>query len=494
MPSVQLRPSRYNHFFQIQEGNDKKYMVYNALSNGLAKVDPWLYDKLQNNSLTADELENPANKALWGSLQSGSILVNADLNELSFVRFTSQLARFDSSTLTLTLVTSRACNLACSYCYEQQKDNYQTATADNNASVASPELTHENILGDEAHNDDIMEFVDNLTRAYHYRNLGVLWYGGEPLLNLQMIESLSQDLIAFCQTAQTSYRASLITNGTNFTKDVALRLKELQVGFVQITVDGPKAVHDKRRPYKGRPDASSFDTIIANLTGAYGIIPVNIRVNMDKSNVDHFVELLHDLKERGLLVDPSALTVSFGNTRQVCNSLSSTEFAISVHQLSKELAKHGLGGVVRYPEIQQACSAIQLHNYVIEPDGMYHRCLETVGRVDEYLGNITGPLRVGRRALEWLQYDATQISQECAECSFLPICGGGCPLFRMRHYERLAADPGYHCTSWKLFLQERMEDFLAGRAMRAEVLATKPQTQSEGAAEGPPGPPTTEAA
>jgi uncharacterized protein len=467
MTQPRLKPSRYNHFFQIQEGDDNKYMVYNALSNGLARVESWLYEKVQNNSLTAAELEDPANKALWASLQRGLVLVDADMDELSFIRVKSQIARFNCNTLTLTIVVSHACNLNCSYCYQRHG-----VGSDPIAEIGEdpgPAGTDQDVVLTEEREDQIVDFVDGLQKVFNYRHLRVTWYGGEPLLFVPTIESLSKELIALCDLAKMSYSASVVTNGTCLTKDVASRLKDLGVDSFQITVDGPREVHDKRRPYKGRPNASSFDTIVANLADVYGIVPISLRINIDKSNSQDCVALLQDFKDRGLLDDSFKLKVQLANTTRACDSFTSREFAYVVQGLSKELDRFGPTIIqVRYPALSKICPAVSLHFYVIEPNGMYHRCWETVGRKEEYLGKITDPITLGKRALDWLQYDATQF-RECAECSFLPICGGGCPYLRLWKPEWIAADPDHHCTNWKLLMRERMRDFLAQRSASRRI-------------------------
>ena len=81
------------------------------------------------------------------------------------------------------------------------------------------------------------------------------WYAG--------YRGTFQELIELCEEKEITYSAGIITNGYLLTKENAERLKECQVGRVQITLDGPKEIHDVRRP-------------LVNGNGTYDIIMKNI--------------------------------------------------------------------------------------------------------------------------------------------------------------------------------------------------------------------------
>lgn len=188
MATAQLKPSRYNHFFYIENDSTSKYLVYNALSNGLATLDPRLYDKLQSNSLTSEDIANPANREVIESLKRGLVLVEPDYDELAFVRLQSQLAKFRSDTLYLTIVTSHACNLNCGYCYERQSDSSLGLVQihiGSDSSAAAPSETLPDTDDDERLYA-IMEFVQGLISTCHYRAIRCTWYGGEPLLRIPL--------------------------------------------------------------------------------------------------------------------------------------------------------------------------------------------------------------------------------------------------------------------------------------------------------------------
>ena len=45
------------------------------------------------------------------------------------------------------------------------------------------------------------------------------WYGGEPLMNIETIERLSDFFVEFCKENDIEYTAMVVTNGFNLTKE-----------------------------------------------------------------------------------------------------------------------------------------------------------------------------------------------------------------------------------------------------------------------------------
>jgi len=99
-----------------------------------------------------------------------------------------------------------------------------------------------------------------LERSIETRDLNFGFYGGEPLLELSLIEKC----IAYIREKSAGRKISftVTTNGTLLTREVYERLVRNSVS-ITISLDGPKPVHDGARKYpNGR---GSFDDIIENI-------------------------------------------------------------------------------------------------------------------------------------------------------------------------------------------------------------------------------------
>ena len=130
----------------------------------------------------------------------------------------------NSNYLSLTILPNEKCNFRCEYCYESLKQG---------------QMNNETI-------DSIILFVKK--NIHKYNSLHVSWYGGEPLLSLDIIVKLSQKFIEICKEHKKYYFASITTNGYCLDLNTFKTLRKCNVLSYQITLDGYKDTHDKQRP------------------------------------------------------------------------------------------------------------------------------------------------------------------------------------------------------------------------------------------------------
>lgn len=155
-----------------------------------------------------------------------------------------------------------ACNLKCKHCY---------------SSAGS-------VLNDELTTDEAKTVIDKLD------GLGVTaiaFSGGEPLLRKDIFE-----LIEYA-SSRGIYTA-MATNGTLISKDIARKLKDLGLGFVQISLDGRKETHDRFRGVEG-----AFDRTIEGIKNCVDAgLFVNVAMTVTKLNlrdVPYVVNLCENL-------------------------------------------------------------------------------------------------------------------------------------------------------------------------------------------------------
>ncbi|WP_459167816.1 putative heme d1 biosynthesis radical SAM protein NirJ1 [Natronospora cellulosivora (SeqCode)] len=115
---------------------------------------------------------------------------------------------------------TRTCNLSCIHCYsnsEKKKYSGELSTA------------------------EAKKFIDDLAEF----NVPVLLFsGGEPLIREDILQILEY-------TVGKGIRATISTNGTLITKDIASKLKDIGVGYVGISLDGMELTNDRFRGKKG---------------------------------------------------------------------------------------------------------------------------------------------------------------------------------------------------------------------------------------------------
>ena len=81
------------------------------------------------------------------------------------------------------------------------------------------------------------------------RNLEVDFFGGEPLMNWQVVK----DLVAYGREQEKlhdkKFRFTLTTNGV-LLNDEVMEFCNREMGNVVLSIDGRKEVHDKMRPFR----------------------------------------------------------------------------------------------------------------------------------------------------------------------------------------------------------------------------------------------------
>lgn len=384
------KPSKYNHFIYMKE--EDKYLIYNSISNGLAKVEADVFNRLKEGAEGLALLEgDPGTKELLKRMYDGNIIVDNDFDEIDFLRTRFNMGKYGQKILSLTIVTTNDCNLNCVYCYEGNR---------------SP------IYAGKETEDGIIKFAEERIKSMGYKGIYVTWYGGETCMNKEFIFSLSKRLLALCKTHHLSYNAILVTNGTLMNKRLALRLKRLKVQYLQITIDGLKETHDKRRPLKN-PRKSSFQLIINNVKQVLGIIPIHVRINIDKTNFSESIQLLDYFEKNGMLKDSQNIFFYIGYTREwtsTCSNISPNcfsmkEFSEAEIEFQKMLIARGyrLGNLYLSPT--GSCVSISPHGYVIEPGGELHKCWSDVGNKEAFLGHVNEPVKLNSKLLKWLNFD-----------------------------------------------------------------------------------------
>lgn len=139
----------------------------------------------------------------------------------------------------LELMLTEDCNLRCSYCFVRDK----------NPRRMSGEIAIRAI--------DF--FYDACGGA---KNLIVLFFGGEPLLEIERIREVVKYADALAKASGKTISYNMTTNGTLIDEDMAINLAKHKIKYL-VSVDGRQEVHDCHR--RTRDDKPSFHLIANNM-------------------------------------------------------------------------------------------------------------------------------------------------------------------------------------------------------------------------------------
>ena len=318
----------------------------------------------------------------------------------------------------LTICPTMNCNFDCPYCFEHHRPGRMSREVQ----------------------DDVVALTEKMMDLTGSGSLSVTWFGGEPLLAADVIESLSERLMALAEKKGAEYSAGIITNGYLLNQKNADMLGRCMVKSCQVTIDGMGAAHDATRHLTG--GGPTFDRIIDNLRNVKLPFRVNIRQNVQASNmgeipaVKEFILKLAEESGNEIVYAPAPVSGNDatdergGQVGLLCGN------DLSEIGIMQEAGRFSVGR-------GHYCGANTLWGVGIDEEGRLFKCWESAGLAELAFGNAhdwdpKDPLNTASEPDNLTMYLNTALpnrDEECSECIWLPLCVGGCPHRRL-HYEK----------------------------------------------------------
>lgn len=405
-----LKPSMFNRIVHTEEG----LTLYNSAHGieGILRVSQEskseVLEILSQRKITND------GEAIIDKLLKKGYLVPDNLDEKAF-RNTLQMECLTKNQLHLVIHVTRACNFRCVYCYMDFEPVFLT--------------------------EDTQQGIINYVRKniHKYQGVRVSWFGGEPLLGVDIIEHVSQELIAICKLYHKPYTASMTTNGYGLTPEVLDRLTHCRLKNYTITIDGEKELHDRQRVLaNGGP---TFEQIISNLLYIKNnrkncMFRISLRTNITIEHYDTLLRYYDYLYEK---FGDDARFQFF--TRRVSDyggervKAMEAKFLDSLTEVYKMLKKHNIKFpfYAHFSELEvggYTCVAKQKNKYTIGCKGEISKCDEDICVAP--IGKLHADGRMELDELSAAEWTGIKLkSDKCDDC-FLSCCClmEQCPLRR----------------------------------------------------------------
>ena len=180
----------------------------------------------------------------------------------------------DNGRFHLIIMPTEKCNFRCTYCYEDFT----------NGKMCS----------------QVVEGIKKLIikRSVNLHTLEIGWFGGEPLLNLKLVEEISSFAKKLMMSNNGRYISSMSTNGYLLDVETAKVLSEKGVTAFQITIDGDNLAHDRTRVLVS--GSGTFDQIWDNLLKIRDSeIDLNIclRLHLTRNNLAGVTSIVSQINE-----------------------------------------------------------------------------------------------------------------------------------------------------------------------------------------------------
>jgi uncharacterized protein len=439
--SVTFKPSRYNYWHR---GENAVYL-YNVFTTGLLSLDEQYVDRVEKILQQPTEIETFTDEERRLLVDNG-FLVPEGVDEIDMVKFRYRKSAFDNSHLIITMIPTKACNLACSYCFEHKK--------------SAPKMSEEDCR-------QVLKFLEKELAGIRPPAFMIYWYGGEPLLAIDVIETISKGVAEICEKLGVQRVSdTMVTNGYLLDEPTAQKLKQSGIDNLQISLDGNREDHNRLRVLPN--GGETFDRLRQSIDIARGhFSELTVRLNTNKGNLPGIREMLQTdpvFKEKNVTVSVGPLKMYLGGAvsrEEDVDCFIGPELQRAQHEINTMLGKipdeDSASGPFQFIIKGNNCGADQYKAFVIGPGALVYKCYE---RVDP--GEEVGIIKEGK-FIPSQNYWGWAINEpfkypSCRDCLYLPICMGGCPSMR----KRLGLPNTESCGFWDGWLKIKLEQIDRG--------------------------------
>lgn len=424
-----MKISRYTYLFKSTKNGN---LIYNARTNSFAELSDSMFERLKTIESSPERINELFTQDDLDVLLKTKILVNENEDDdyVMTEKLRYYMSSFNPNYLNLTIAPTTECNFRCPYCYEENKEKKFITTEVENA------------------------IVDFIIKHEKINQIGLTWYGGEPLLAFQSIKSLYEKMSKI--EGKRIIHHSIITNGYLMDKEKCLFFKEHKLNLIQFTLDGCRETHNKIRLHRNK-DITTYDKIVENIELCASQLPetnINVRVHVDENRLEEYAKVHSEMKvlcEKyyNIHLTPGFIT-DYERNCELLNRQQRGQFFMDLYQ------KYNID-VQFYPHHEiGGCGATCLNSYVVGPEGELYKCWVDVGNKDRVIGSILDMKLHNEYLLANYLVNANMYDdEECKKCTLLPICDGGCPIRRLNNKKKGLNEN--LCTSRKDFLQQYLE-------------------------------------
>lgn len=318
----------------------------------------------------------------------------------------------------LCLHIAHDCNLACKYCFAEEGEYH------GKRGFMSEEI------GKKA-----LDFL--IANSGNRRNLEVDFFGGEPLLNWEVVKKIVEYGRSIEQKYHKNFRFTFTTNGV-LLNDEIIEYCNKEMSNVVLSLDGRQEVNDKMRPFRG--GQGSYDKIVPKFqkfVETRGDKDYFVRGTFTHFNKDFSKDVLHyaDLGFKKLSMEPvvaedgEEYAITWEDIGEICEEYDRlTQEMIERAGTDKEFTFfHFMIDLSGGPCVAKRLSGCGsgTEYLAVTPWGELYPCHQFVGHEEYQVGHVdTGITR--QDLCEQFKHCHVYSKPECQKCFAKFYCSGGC--------------------------------------------------------------------
>lgn len=347
-------------------------------------------------------------------LKDAQMLFTEDTYENSITAFQNR----ETVVKALCLHIAHDCNLACKYCFAGEGEYHGRRAL----------MSYE--VGKKA-----LDFL--VANSGNRVNLEVDFFGGEPLMNWQVVK----DLVAYGRSLEEpnhkKFRFTLTTNGV-LINDEVLEFANKEMSNVVLSIDGRKEIHDLMRPHRG--GQGSYDEIVPKfkrVAESRGQMNYYVRGTFTRNNLDFAADVCHlaDLGFKQISVEPvvAQSTDDYALQEEDIPQLLAEYDKLAVELIKRHKEKKGVnffhfmidlqGGPCVYKRLSGCGSGTEY--LAVTPWGDFYPCHQFVGQEEFLMGNVDTGITNTKIRDEFKSCNVYS-KEKCKNCFAKFYCSGGC--------------------------------------------------------------------
>ena len=410
----QFRNNGYNIVLDVNSGSvhvvdDVSYDVIRLLDEGADEQ-----ECMSSLAGTWPEVDLKESYRECMQLKEAGVLFTQDVYEEAVLDFKARPVVVKA----LCLHIAHDCNLACKYCFAEEGE-YHGRRALMSFDVGRRALDY------------------LIAHSGSRRNLEVDFFGGEPLMNWQVVK----DLVVYGREQEKkfdkNFRFTLTTNGV-LLNDEIMEFCNREMANVVLSLDGRKEVHDRMRPF--RSGKGSYDLVVPKFqkfvasrdNSRYYVRGTFTHYNLDfAKDVLHFADLgFTELSMEPVVAPPEA---DYAIREEDLPRIMEEYDSLAAAMVEREKKGKGFrffhfmidltGGPCVYKRMSGCGSGTEY--LAVTPWGDFYPCHQFVGEEQFLLGNVYEGIK-RTDIVDEFNCCNVYTKPKCRECFARYYCSGGC--------------------------------------------------------------------
>lgn len=409
-----------------QYQNNGYHIVLDVNSGSVHVVDEVVYDviplfeKYKKEEIVEQLKDRYAKELILEAYQEVEELKEQELlfTEDTYKNYIVDFKKRKTVVKALCLHIAHDCNLACQYCFAEEGE-YHGRKALMSLEVGKKAL----------------DFL--IAHSGSRRNLEVDFFGGEPLMNWEVVKQLVEYGRSLEEPYQKKFRFTLTTNGVLLNEEI-MAFCNREMGNVVLSLDGRKDVHDRMRPT--RTGTGSYDWVVPKFQKFVASREQKnyyVRGTFTRRNLDFSQDVIHyaDLGFQRLSMEPVVAEAEkdYAIRKEDLPQIFEEYDKLALEYIKRQKEGRGFEFFHFMVDLEQGpCVAKRLSGcgsgteyLAVTPWGDLYPCHQFVGQEEFLLGNVEDGI-TNSSVCEEFKLCNVYAKEKCQECFARFYCSGGC--------------------------------------------------------------------